>query len=139
VVQAALVLHLFGVIFWLGSLLVITSLLALVPDEVGMAKERFVVAASRLFTTGANIGASVAIAFGIVLLILQPDTIRHGWLHAKLLLVLILLVLHFRLFRRIAALENEPASASKGEFRMLHGIFSLLLLAILVLVIWKPF
>ena len=131
-------LHLFGVIFWLGSLLVITSLLALVADEVGVAKERFIVAARGLFL-GCNIGAAVAIALGILLIPLEPEVLRQGWLHVKLLLVAILLVVHVRLYRRIAALENEPGSATGREFRMVHGISSLLLLAILLLAILRPF
>ena len=137
-IQAALVLHLFGVVFWLGTLLVLTSMLALVPDA-GIGKERLIFTAKRLLALGGNIGASVAIAFGIILIALEPEVLRHGWLHVKLVMVLILLVLQWRLSRRITALANDPASASSGEFRMLHGIYSLLLLVILVLAIWKPF
>jgi protoporphyrinogen IX oxidase len=133
-----LTLHLFGVIFWLGSLLMITSLLALVPDEVGVAKERIIVAARHLMLN-AHTGAAVAIVFGLALIPFQPEVIRQGWLHLKLLLVLILLIVHFRLYRRIVALEDEPASATRGEFRMTHGIVSLLLLLILLLALLKPF
>lgn len=139
VVAWIITLHLFGVIFWLGSLLVITSLLALLPDEVGVAKERFIVAARRLFELGCNIGAAIAVGLGILLVLLEPEVLHHGWLHLKLLLVVILLVVHVRLYRRIVALENEPASASTGEFRMVHGVVSLILLATLLLAILKPF
>ena len=77
-----LTFHLFGVIFWLGGLLVITSLLALVADEVGVAKERFIVAARRLFI-GCNIGAAVAIVFGFVLIAFEPEVMRQGWFHTE--------------------------------------------------------
>ena len=60
-------------------------------------------------------------------------------MHAKLALVLVLLFFHFRLYRRVVALENDPGSATRREFSMLHGIVSLLLLLILVLVLVKPF
>ncbi len=66
--------------------------------------------------------------------------LRQGWLHTKLLLVVVLIVLQIRLYRRVVAIENEPGSAATaGEFRMLHGIISVLLLAILLLAILKPF
>jgi putative membrane protein len=133
-----LALHLFGSIFWIGSLLVISSLLALVPDEVGVAKERFIVAARRLFI-GSNLGAAIAIALGFLLIPFEPEVLRQGWLHTKLLLVAVLIVFHIRLYRRIVALENEPASATAGEFRMLHGIVSALVLLILILALLKPF
>ncbi len=134
-----IVFHLFGVIMWIGSLLVITSMLALVPDEVGAARERIVVAARRLLRVSSNVGAIVAVVFGLVLIALNPVVMRQGWMHAKLALVLVLLFFHFRLYRRVAALENDPGSATRREFSMLHGIISLLLLLILVLVLVKPF
>jgi len=138
-VSVVIALHIFGVVFWLGSLLVIATLLGLVPEEVGVAKERFIVATRRLFDVGCNVGAAVAVGLGILLVLLEPEVLRHGWFHLKLLLVVIVLVLHVRLYRRIAALEDEPASATHREFTILHGVVSLLLLAILVLALAKPF
>jgi protoporphyrinogen IX oxidase len=123
----------------MGSLLVITSLLTLVPDEIGAARERMIVAARRLFRLSANIGAIVAVIFGIFLIALEPTVMKMGWMHAKLTLVVVLLVVHVRLARRMAAIESDPGSATRREFGMLHGIVSLLLLLILVLVLVKPF
>ena len=133
-----LTLHLFGVVFWLGNLLVLTRLLVLVPDEVGVAKERFIVAVRHLFI-GCSIGAALAIAFGLLLIAFEPEVMRQGWMHVKILLVLGLVGVHVWLYRRVTALENEPASATAGEFRMFHGIVSALLLGILVLALLKPF
>ena len=132
-------LHLFGVIFWLGSLLMITRWLAMVPDEVGIAKERFIVASERMFRVGGNIGAASALGFGILLILMEPSVLRQGWLHAKLLLVVILLFYHARLYRRIVSLADAPASASRKEFMTMHAVVSLVLLAILLLVAIRPF
>jgi putative membrane protein len=124
---------------WTGSLLVITSLLALVPDEIAAARERMIAAARRLLRVSSNIGAIVAVIFGVFLILLNPIVMREGWMHAKLGLVLVLLYFHFRLYRRIVALESNPGSATRREFSMIHGAVSLLLLLILVLVLLKPF
>ena len=134
-----LAFHLFGVILWLGSLLVLSSLLGLVAEEVGVSKERFLVAARRLFDISANGGAMATIGFGIWLIFLDPGVLRQGWLHIKLLLVIVLVVIHARLFRRINALQAEPSRANRREFAMIHGIISALLLAILLLVFLRPF
>ncbi|HXZ89092.1 MAG TPA: CopD family protein [Candidatus Binataceae bacterium] len=134
-----LVLHIFGVITWLGSLLLITSLMTLVPDEVGAARERMIFAARRLFLLSANVGAAVAIIFGLFELIARPGLLQAGWMHVKILLVLVLLAIHVRLFMRINAAENDPGAATRREFSILHGIVSLILLAILYLVIARPF
>jgi protoporphyrinogen IX oxidase len=134
-----LAFHVFGVILWMGSLLVLTSLLGLVSEEVGVSKERFLVAARRLFDLSANGGALAAIGFGIWLIFIDPSVLRQGWLHIKLLLVLVIIVMHARLYRRINALEAEPSGANRREFAMTHGILSALLLAILLLVFLRPF
>ena len=57
----------------------------------------------------------------------------------KLLLVLLMLVVQFRLYQRIGALEEAPLNATRREFSIMHGLVSLLLLGILILVIVKPF
>lgn len=134
-----LVFHLFGVILWIGSLLVISSMMALVPDEVGASRERMVVIARRLFHVSSNIGAVVTVIFGIFAVSLDPSVMLHGWMHAKIALVLVLLFFHVKLYRRILALESDPGSATRREFGMIHGIVSLILLLILVLVLVKPF
>jgi putative membrane protein len=133
------VFHLFGVILWIGSLLVISSMMALVPDEVGAARERLIVITRRLFHVSSNIGAIVTVVFGIFVVMLDPSVMMHGWMHAKIALVLVLLFFHVKLYRRVIALESDPGSATRREFSMLHGIVSLLLLLILVLVLVKPF
>jgi protoporphyrinogen IX oxidase len=134
-----LTLHIFGVIYWLGGLLMIASLLARVPEEVGLPKERFLGAARQLFEVGTNIGAAVTIALGILLVLMRPEVLREGWLHAKLLLIAILLFYHVRFYRRILFLEDNPSQSSQREFRVIHGAVSLILFAILVLAILKPF
>lgn len=124
---------------WIGSLLVISSLMALVPDQVGAAREATVLAGRRLFNVSANAGAIVAILFGIFAMIENPSVMRHGWMHVKLALVVVMLFFHALLYRRIAALADDPGRATRGQFSMIHGVVSLLLLAILVLVIVRPF
>jgi protoporphyrinogen IX oxidase len=134
-----LVVHVFGVVLWVGSLLVVSSLMALVPEEVGTAKERVIGLARRLVTVSSNTGAAVAIVFGILAILSEPGVLRQGWLHAKLFLVLLMVLVQARLYYRIRALENSPGTASRGEFSMIHGLVSLLLIGILVLVFVKPF
>jgi putative membrane protein len=133
-----LVFHIFGVVFWIGGLLVISSMMALVPDEVGVAKERIIVLARRLLVVGANIGAAVTIIFGILAILSEPGVLTQGWLHLKLLLVLFMMGIHYRLYQRIRALEEAPLDVTRREFSVIHGLVSALLLGTLVLVFLKP-
>jgi len=134
-----LALHIFGVIFWTGGLLMIASLLARVPEEVGLPKERILGMARGLFENTINLGAAISIGLGILLILIDPAVLRHGWLHAKLLCVAVLLFYHVRFYRRIMFLEDNPSQSTRREFRVVHGAVSLLLIAILVLTILKPF
>ena len=138
-IRGAIVFHLFGVIIWIGNLLVIASMLSLAAEEVGAARERLILIARRLFQIGCNIGALTTVFFGIALILLDPSVLMLGWLHAKLVLVLVLLYFHYRLYRRILNLENDPSSASTREFKMIHGFVSALLLGILALAVLRPF
>ncbi|MDO8431969.1 MAG: CopD family protein [Candidatus Binatus sp.] len=132
-------LHIFGVIYWLGGLLMIASLLARVPEEVGLTKERLLGAARSLFEIGTNVGAAITIALGILLVLMEPSVLRQGWLHLKLLMVAVLLFYHVRFYRRIMFLEDNPSQATHREFSIIHGAVSLLLIAILLLTVLKPF
>ncbi len=134
-----LVLHLFGVVFWIGGLLMLASLLGRVPEEVGLPKERLLGTIRRLFEVVINLGAAVTIILGVVLIALNPQVITQGWLHLKLLLVAVILFYHVRFYRRIRFLEDNPSASTHREFTVVHGVVSLLLLAILVLAILKPF
>jgi protoporphyrinogen IX oxidase len=113
--------------------------MALLPDEVGVARERIIVLARRLLMVSANTGALVAIIFGILAILAEPGVLTRGWLHLKLLLVLLILAVHFRLYQRIRALEEAPLDATGREFSIMHGLVSLFLLGALILVFLKPF
>ncbi len=134
-----LALHIFAVVYWIGGLLMIASLLARVPDEVGLPKERFLGVARGLFETATNVGAATTIGLGILLILMDPAVLRQGWLHAKLLLVAVLLFYHVRFYRRIMFLEDHPSQSTRREYRVIHGLVSLLLIAILLLAVMKPF
>jgi len=138
-IKWGIIFHLFGVIIWIGNLLVIATMLSLAAEEVGAARERLIVVSRRLFQIGGNLGALATVFFGIILILLEPSVLMVGWLHTKLVLVLVLLYFHYRLYRRILNLENDPSGASAREFKMIHGIVSALLLAILALAVLKPF
>jgi putative membrane protein len=122
-----------------GSLLVISSIMTLVPEEVGSARETLIFAARRLLRVSSNIGAVVTIVFGVLIILQEPRVLGRGWLHVKLACVLVMLGCHLWLYRRLFALENEPSSSTRREFTIVHGIISAALLVILAMVFLQPF
>src|SRR5258708_5080527 len=74
----AIVFHLFGVIIWIGNLLVIATMLSLASEEVGAARERLIVVSRRLFQIGCNRGAVALVFLGATLTPLPPGRSRGG-------------------------------------------------------------
>jgi putative membrane protein len=133
-----IVVHVFGVILWLGSLLVIASMLGRSAVSAAGGRSELIGATRRLFN-GAHAGALVTIVCGIILVAMDPVVMAEGWMHLKLGLVLLLIGTDLLLWRRMVALESHPSALGRGQFAILHGVISLLLLGILILVFVRPF
>jgi putative membrane protein len=136
----ALVFHVIGLVFWMAGLLVVTQVMAAHAEEqsseAGRALGRLEM---KLLNGMAHPGALLTIVAGIVLIAFEPAYLRQSWLHAKLSLVVILIGVNLFLHVRAGALRKEQSAARSGPFRMLHGVISALFLAIVILVMIKPF
>jgi len=130
--------HVLGVILWMGTLFVVSRLLA-EHAEHPTAGEALTRLEQRLFATIIHGGAAVVIATGILQVLEQPAFLRQGWLHAKLLLVLGMVVLDVRLYRRMQALHALPSGVTRAELIRLHGFTGLVLIGIVFLAVVRPF
>lgn len=124
---------------WVGSLLVLSSLMGFAAEAEGGSRPALAAAARRLVGRSANLGGLLAIGFGIVALALEPRLLRAGWFHVKLLCVLILIGCHLWLYQRIAAARRAPGSIGRGEFLWLHAVVSAALFGALAMVLARPF
>ena len=84
-----------------------------------------------------TIGATLTLLFGISLLIVVPGFLRAGWLHAKLTLVLVLIGYHVVLSPDADLRAGRKRSST--WYRVFNEMPSLLLIAIVILVVVKPF
>jgi len=135
----ALVFHILGIVFWIGGLLIVTQVLAMhATEESPEGRRAFERLEVKLLRGAAHPGAAITVIAGIVVLVLQPNFLREHWLHAKLLLVLVMIVLDLMVYFRAKHL-NMGERIPRGQFMMLHGAVSLVFLGILVLVMIKPF
>ncbi len=77
---------------------------------------------------------------GIWLIALQPSLLTEGgWLHAKILLVIILIAYHFSLFYYLKAFKNDNCHKNGKFFRIYNEVPTIALILISILVILKPF
>jgi protoporphyrinogen IX oxidase len=135
-----LVFHVVGLVFWLGSLLVVTQVLAIHTDETS-PQTRLTLGRleSKLLKGLAHPGAAIMVVTGFLLLAQDPNYLRETWLHAKLFLVVVLIALDLRLTFRVRAFRDDKVEVTRRECMVLHGAISLVFLMILVLVLVKPF
>jgi protoporphyrinogen IX oxidase len=135
-----LVFHICGLVFWLGSLLVVTQILALHTEETSPETRVTLGRLEMKLLRGlAHPGAAIMVVTGFILLGLDPNYLREHWLHAKLLCVVILVVLDLRLTFRARAYQQGNIELTRRECMFLHGAISLVFLVILILVLIKPF
>ncbi|EEO25865.1 protoporphyrinogen oxidase HemJ [Helicobacter winghamensis] len=79
-------------------------------------------------------------ASGVWLLVLEPSFLTGGgWMHAKILLVVLLLAYHFSLYRYMVAFRENRCFKSGKFFRAYNEVPTIVLIFITILVILKPF
>ncbi|MCI5968715.1 protoporphyrinogen oxidase HemJ [Helicobacter sp.] len=77
---------------------------------------------------------------GAWLLLLEPSFLKgQGWMHAKILLVVLLVAYHFSLYRYMVAFRENRCFKSGKFFRFYNEVPTLVLILIVILVILKPF
>lgn len=131
--------HIVFVITWFAGLFYLPRLFvyhAATTDAVSI--ERFKIMERRLFAM-MTIGATLAALFGIAMLVKAPALLQFGWIHAKLTLVAALLGYHLWCYRLVRAFRADANRHSERWYRWFNEAPSLLLIAIVLLAVLKPF
>jgi len=132
--------HVIFVVSWYAGLLYLPRLFvyhAMTDDSA--TSERFKVMERKLFAI-MTIGALGAGGFGGWLLIAYwPAYSSGGWLHAKLALVLVLIGFHLYCYRAMVAFRDDRNRHDHVFFRWVNEIPAVVLVAVVILVIVKPF
>ena len=130
-------LHLFFVIAWFAGLFYLPRIfvnLAMAGDMVELARLKLM--AGKLYRFMTPLGL-IALALGLVLWL--GYGISGGWLHAKLTLVAGLIVYHLMCRHFLQVFIADANTRSHTWFRVFNEIPVLMLLAVVLLVIVKPF
>ena len=131
--------HIVFVVTWFAGLFYLPRLYVYHADATDtISVDRFKVMERRLFTL-MTIGAVLAVIFGISMVLMAPVLLRTAWLHAKLTLVAALIAYHVWCYRLLTAFRADANRHSARWYRFFNEVPSLLLIAIVVLVVLKPF
>ncbi len=131
--------HIVFVVTWFAGLFYLPRLFvyhAATADRISL--ERFAVMERRLFAI-MTLGAVLAAIFGVSMIIAAPTYLHFGWLHAKLTLVAALGVYHFWCWALMRGLREGRNLHSQRWFRIFNEVPALLLIAIVILAVVKPF
>jgi conserved hypothetical integral membrane protein len=131
--------HIVFVVTWFAGTFYLPRLFiyhAAATDALGI--ERFQTMERRLFAI-MTIGASLALLFGLAMIAVMPALLAAGWLRAKLALVAALIGYHLWCYRLMSDLRAGRNRRSPTWYRVFNEAPALLLIAIVILAVVKPF
>ena len=133
-------LHIIAVISWMAGLLYLPRLFVYhTTAEPGSTQAKtFEVMERRLLTYIMGPAMGVSLSLGFVLM-LQGQWLSAGWLHAKLLLVAVMIVMHAFMGRWAADFRMNRNAHSQKFYRIINEVPTLLMIVIVILVVVKPF
>lgn len=132
--------HVMAVISWMAGMLYLPRLMVYHAEaQIGsIQSETFKVMERRLLKGIINPAMIATWVLGLYLA-WYGFAFKGGWLHAKLLLVIILSGIHGILVRRVKDFAADRNGRSARYYRILNEVPALLMVGIVILVIVKPF
>ena len=137
-------LHLIAVISWMAGLLYLPRIFVYHSDAFANNKSddmlsTFKIMERRLFIYIMNPAMIISWIFGTLLIhTIGMDNFGFLWLQLKLLFVIILTIYHFFLFQCLRKFAEDNNSYSPKFYRIINEIPTVLLIAIIFIIIFKP-
>lgn len=133
--------HLIAVVSWFAGLFYLPRLFvyhAMTGDDAG--RERFKVMERKLYRGIMTPAMLVAVVLGAWMLVANWDYYRsQGWMHAKLALALLLIGYHHVCLAFLKRFARDANTRSHTFYRWFNEVPVLFLVAIVILVIVRPF
>ena len=134
-------LHLIAVISWMAGLLYLPRIFVYHAETLNNEDKNntFKIMERRLFIYIMNPSMILSWIFGLLLLhSIGPDSLHEFWLVIKLILVVSLTFYHFYLFRCLKSFSEDRNKQSPKFFRFINEVPTVLLIAIIFIVVFKP-
>lgn len=133
-------LHLIAMVTWFAGIFYLPRLFvyhAMAEDSI--SQERFKIMERKLYR-GIMIPSMIAVlVFGIWMLVLRPDWLTMGWLHAKLTLIVLLIGYHHYCGYLLKKFRDDQNTHSHKFYRIINELPVLILLVVIFLAVLKPF
>ena len=137
-------LHLIFVITWFAGLFYIPRLFVYQieafhkpsPDKEILG-DQLKLMAKRLWNIITWPSAILATLFAIWLLVLMPSWLQQGWMHVKLVFVLLLIIYHLKTHQYFKQLQRDEVKKTSSFMRLWNEGATFILFAVVFLVILK--
>ena len=131
--------HIVFMVTWFAGLFYLPRLFIYhTQSDNAVTRETFKIMQRKLMVM-THIGGVLTWVFGILLLMKMPFWLSHGWLHVKLGLVVLLLAYHIWCWRLVKQFANDNIYHGHVWFRWFNEFPTIILIAVVALVVLKPF
>ena len=131
-------LHLVSMVAWFAGLFYLPRLFVYHVEQPAAAAT-FTLMEHKLARFIMLPAAVATVTFGLAMVLVSPEIMQMGWLHAKLGLVMLLIAYHVSLEIFRTDLRTGRNRKSGRFFRLYNEVPTLLLIAIIFLAVLKPF
>ena len=133
--------HLIAIVCWFAGIFYLPRLFvyhAQAEDQV--SRERFKIMERKLYRGIMNPSMIITLLLGIWMLTANWEAYRQaGWMHAKLTLVFLLVGYHHMCLAYLKKFANDANTKTHTFFRVFNEIPVVLLIAIIILAVVRPF
>lgn len=136
--------HLIGIVVWFAGLFYLVRLFIYhveanqEPEPAKtILKNQYQIMEKRLYNIITTPGMLVTVAMAIGLLSTEPEVLKQGWLHIKLLFVCLLVAYHHYCSRLMKQLAADECRWSGQQLRALNEAPTVMLLVIVLLAVFK--
>lgn len=137
-------LHLIFMVSWFAGLFYIVRLFIYHTEsyqrdefEGKILRDQFQVMERKLWYIITWPAMILTLVFGISMLVVEPAYLKMGWMHVKLLFVLLLVVYHFYCHKLFREFKNDKALLSSTQLRVFNEVATLILVAVVFIVVLK--
>jgi len=133
-------LHIIFVVFWMAGLFMLPRFLVYHQEAApgSVEAQQWVVREKRLITIIMDPSMVLVWIFGLMLMV-NLGAYTQGWFRAKLLLIILLSVYHMWMGHYAKELALDQRKLSGRQLRLLNEVPGVVAIAVIILVVVKPF